>query len=95
MATIVILPLLFLKLQLSPFTQPLLQFLYFLNMSNFQIPPHADESALKKLEKKIIDEGKAEDAHVSHTLKDLSKVEKASGKADKVCGFSCPYGVIA
>ncbi|KAH7868063.1 uncharacterized protein C8R40DRAFT_1062959 [Lentinula edodes] len=52
-------------------------------MSNFQIPPHADESALKKLEKKIIDEGKAEDAHVSHTLKDLSKVEKASGKADK------------
>ncbi|KAJ3799862.1 hypothetical protein GGU11DRAFT_464733 [Lentinula aff. detonsa] len=52
-------------------------------MSNFTIPPNADESTLKKLEKKITQEGKTEDTHVSHTLKDLSKLEKASTKSDK------------
>ncbi|KIK63345.1 hypothetical protein GYMLUDRAFT_129670, partial [Collybiopsis luxurians FD-317 M1] len=38
---------------------------------------------LKKIEKKIIKEGKAEDATVSHALKDLAKLEKASNKATK------------
>ncbi|KAJ3757577.1 hypothetical protein F5878DRAFT_537389 [Lentinula raphanica] len=52
-------------------------------MSNLTIPPNADDSTLKKLEKKIIQEGKEEDTHVKHSLKDLNKLEKASNKADK------------
>ncbi|KAJ4474228.1 hypothetical protein J3R30DRAFT_3506664 [Lentinula aciculospora] len=54
-----------------------------MNMTNYGIAPDTDQSTLNKMEKKIMEEGKAEDSHVSHTLKDLSKVEKASGKADK------------
>ncbi|KAE9400130.1 hypothetical protein BT96DRAFT_938899 [Gymnopus androsaceus JB14] len=52
-------------------------------MSDLTIPPTNDVSALKKLEKKIIKEGKNEDSRVSHDLKDLTKLEKASGKAAK------------
>jgi phage-related minor tail protein len=52
-------------------------------MSNFEVHPTHDESALKKIEKGIIKEGKTEDATVSHALKDLSKLEKASSKATK------------
>ncbi|KAF5371444.1 hypothetical protein D9757_009988 [Collybiopsis confluens] len=52
-------------------------------MSDLQIPPTNDVSALKKIEKKIVKEGKSEDSTVSHVLKDLAKLEKASDKATK------------
>lgn len=63
-------------------------------MSDIQIPSSNDVSALKKLEKKIIKEGKTEDATVSHQLKDLTKLEKVANKAAKVCVLCIPSIVI-
>ncbi|KAE9386544.1 hypothetical protein BT96DRAFT_1026186, partial [Gymnopus androsaceus JB14] len=52
-------------------------------MSDLVIPPTHDVSELKKLENKIIRQGKNEDPRVSHDLKDLAKLEKVSSKAAK------------
>uniref|UniRef100_A0A0W0FKZ1 Uncharacterized protein n=1 Tax=Moniliophthora roreri TaxID=221103 RepID=A0A0W0FKZ1_MONRR len=46
-------------------------------------PLPTSPSALKKLEKQIVQEGKTEDASVKHALKDLAHVEKSAAKAEK------------
>ncbi|KAI3615702.1 hypothetical protein WG66_011896 [Moniliophthora roreri] len=40
-------------------------------------------SALKKLEKQIVQEGKTEDTSIKHALKDLAHVGKSAAKAEK------------
>ena len=50
----------------------------------------ADPNVVKKLEKTIQKEAKAEEKNVQHALKDLKSVEKSDTKASKV-NLCCPY----
>ncbi|KAG5641796.1 hypothetical protein DXG03_004182 [Asterophora parasitica] len=46
-------------------------------------PTHPSPKIIKKMEKEIAKEGKAEESRVKHTLNDLSSAEKAHTKAEK------------
>lgn len=47
-----------------------------------------DPTALKKVEKKIEKEAKAEEKHVQQVLKDLHSTEKSDANVTKVCPCS-------
>jgi len=63
-------------------------------MSDIPAGP-ADPSALKKIEKKIEKEAKAEEKHVQQVIKDFHSAEKSDAKATKAVGKAQNYLVKA
>lgn len=55
-----------------------------INYTTIMATQSTSPQVIKKLEKEIAKEGKTEESHIKHVMKELSSTEKAQAKAHKV-----------